>query len=47
MNDSIVDLENKSAKLLSFNKHGNFDLENIQTQMKNTIKDGIEHFNQF
>lgn len=47
MNEAIVELENESYKLQSFNKYGQFDINQLHNAMKNTISTGVENFKQF
>jgi len=47
MNDAIVELENEITKLMSFNQHSNLDTDNLKNQMKNTLDEGLENFDNF
>lgn len=47
MNDAIVDLENEIAKLMSFNQQSNLDTEGLKNQIKNTLNEGLENFDNF
>jgi len=47
MNEAIVELENESNKLSSFNKQGHFDIHHLHHTMQNTISSGVENFKQF